>query len=260
MSLKNLLNKSKGLQDETQTPILDKLGATKSKPNMFNKLPAKTKPIEPAKTIQPATKQSKPKPFKLGIGVAKTKPISTNEEQSDSLLNSVRYDSPLKELASVVQSNSVLSDNSISSILGDISDEITSTSEKSNAEASQESTSIQQNSSRSATLDDLSKFVFAEQPDESTEEIAMKFSGMLDSLLDAVGSDIPTVLSDTLKFMKEHAFLAEILKPAEIGKLVQTMAKSYGYVATNQVQKSAKRVKKAAEQNDILNSLDMLKF
>ncbi len=75
-----------------------------------------------------------------------------------------------------------------------------------------------------------------------------------------MGSDIPSVLSDTLKFMKEHAFLAGILKPEEIGKLVQTMGKSYGYVVNNQIQKSTKRKVKSKEQNDILNSLDILSF
>ena len=120
--------------------------------------------------------------------------------------------------------------------------------------------SIQQSNVRSPTLDDLSKFVFEEQPDDSTEEIAIKFSNMLDGLSTAMGTDIPTVLSETLLFMKEHAFLATLLKPEEIGKLVQTMARSYGFVASNQTQKSVKKKAKAKEQNLILNSLDSLSF
>jgi len=88
----------------------------------------------------------------------------------------------------------------------------------------------------------------------------MKFSNMLNSLAATVGSDIPTVLAETLLFMKSNPFLATLLKPAEIGELVKTMSRSYGYVANNQTQKSEKKKKKTQEQNVILNSLDGLNF
>ncbi|HFD32062.1 MAG TPA: hypothetical protein ENJ28_05040 [Gammaproteobacteria bacterium] len=253
MSIQNLINKSKskGLPNEI----------TNKKPSIFaNKTNTPNTAAQTKTGINKPVVSTKPKPFKLGIGVAKTKPVSTDEKLPDTIHNEVSSDSPLKELSSVLQNNPVLSDNSISSILGDMSDAITEDAQNANAAKTNTQNSLQQNIAKPPTLDDLSKFVFEEQPDESTEEIAAKFSSMLDGLLEAVGSDIPTVLSDTLKFMKEHAFLAEILKPEEIGKLVKVMGKSYGYVVNNQVQKGTKKKAKVKEQNDILNSLDNLSF
>lgn len=258
MSLKNLINKSKGLSNETKNNTTEIIRKPIS--NILQKSPVENKNIPD--TSKPTTKPAVQKPFKLGLGkgVAKTEPVSTDEKCKSPVHNKFSINSPIKQLADVMQSNEVLSDNSITSILGDISDTLTPTPETSNAEASQSEAVQRQVKSTSNTLEDLGKFVFEEQPDESTEEIAMKFSGMLDGLGAAVGSDIPSVLSETLSFMKQHDFLAEILKPEEVGSLVKTMAKSYGYVANNQTQKAGKSKAKAVEQNQILNSLDMLKF
>jgi len=176
MSILDTLKNSKGLSNETGI----KQAVTETSFILKNR-----RPTEPVKTVQQCINtNAKPKPFKLGIGVAKTKPVSTDEEQPTTIHDEVSSNSPLKELASVMQTNSILSDNSISSILGDISNEIAETSPPDDAEASAQTSSIQQNNSRSATIEDLSKFVFTEQPDESTEEIALKFSGMFDGLLD----------------------------------------------------------------------------
>lgn len=202
----------------------------------------------------------KPKPFKLGIGVASTKPISTDEEPKNPVHNIEQSNSPfagLKDAVSSIKANESLS---IKNILGNTTAKTPQTSEINNAEAPQNEVPLQQNRSNPPTLEDLSKFVFEEQPDESTEEIAMRFSGMLDNLGLAVGTDIPKVLSETLLFMKTNPFLATLLKPEEIGNLVKTMARSYGFVANNQVQKSGKKKAKAKEQNAILNSLDSLSF
>ena len=150
------------------------------------------------------------------------------------------------------KSDSILSDNSISNILGGMSNKKAETNKK----------QTEQNTDKTScnTIEDLSKFVFKEQPDESTQEIAFKFSEMLNTLSTAVGSDIPDVLANTLKFMKEHAFLAKTLKPVEIGELVATMARSYNYVANNQINKTTKKQTRVKEQNDILNSLEALQF
>lgn len=262
MSIKNLLNKSKakGLTNETAINVSKTINTVKSSSIFASKTKASNEQPKPAQRFTKQSASTKPKPFKLGIGVAKTQPVSTDEKCPDTVHNKISSDSPLKELSSVLQNNPVLSDNSISSILGDMSDAITENAQKTDAAKTNNQNSLQQNTAKPPTLDDLSKFVFEEQPDESTEEIAAKFSQMLDGLVEAVGSDIPSVLSDTLKFMKEHAFLAEILKPEEIGKLVKVMGKSYGYVVNNQVQKGTKKKAKVKEQNDILNSLDNLSF
>lgn len=115
-------------------------------------------------------------------------------------------------------------------------------------------------SMQNPTLADISKFVFEEQPDESTEEITEKFSAMLDHLANSVGTEIADNLSRTLQFIKEHPFLADILKPEFIGVLVTAMRRSYGFVVQVQDEKQAKRKKKDEKVSGILNDLDNLTF
>jgi len=246
-SINDLINKSKGSKDET----------VKNTSTTINKLKIRNTPDIPIT----ASKLNKPK---FNLGIKKPEPVLADEKPKTPVFAIKRSTSPISELANVLSTVSDAPQDSISSILGDLSNEIASTPETPNAEAAQNQNeiphAIQSDKLRSPTLDDLSKFVFEEQPDSSTEEIAFKFSNMLDGLSGAMGTDIPTVLAETLLFMKEHAFLATLLKPEEIGKLVQTMARSYGYVAGNQSAKSVKRKAKAVEQNAILNSLDNLSF
>ena len=54
------------------------------------------------------------------------------------------------------------------------------------------------------TLDDVSKFVFEEQPDQSTEEITESFSSMLDELAISTGDQVPLNLAKNLKQAKEY--------------------------------------------------------
>lgn len=110
------------------------------------------------------------------------------------------------------------------------------------------------------TIDDLSKFVFEEQPDQSTEEICLSFSTMLNELETATGDQVPKNLARNLEFIKEHDFLAAVLKPESISVLVTAMRKSYGYIVHNKTEKSKKKAVQTAKVNDVLDSLGTLSF
>lgn len=105
------------------------------------------------------------------------------------------------------------------------------------------------------TLSDISKFVFEEQPDQSTQEIADDFSSMLDELSLSVGDQIPTNLARCLEFMKENDFLADILKPENTQTLVRSIRKSYGFVVATQTEKGKKKKETAQKVNKVLDNL-----
>lgn len=257
MGMKDLINKNKSGESNGYLPKIKPI----EKPKVFAGIGA-TGDCEDYALAKHINNPVKPKPRTLGIGInlAKNKPINTNEEAQHNPVDVKSVNSPFAGLAATLKDNKENGIPSISSILGGVPNTTPDSPIQNDAVKEPSETAIQTNKNSSPTLEDLSKFVFEEQPDDSTEELAYKFSNMLDGLSSAVGSDIPKVLSDTLAFMKENAFLVDILKPENIGELVKTMARSYGYVGNNQTQKSAKRKVKTQEQNNILNSLDGLKF
>ena len=110
------------------------------------------------------------------------------------------------------------------------------------------------------TLTDVEKFVFEEQPDHSTEEITNIFSSMLDDLSLATGDQVPTNVARCLKFIKEHSFLADILKPEAVGVLVNGLRKSYGFIVKAKTEKGEKRKARDAKVSDVLDSLSDLNF
>lgn len=105
------------------------------------------------------------------------------------------------------------------------------------------------------TLSDIEKFVFEEQPDQSTEEITQMFSGMIDELSLATGEAVPKNVARCLKFIKEHAFLADILKPEAIGILVNGLRKSYGFIVQHKTATSKKKAVRAEKLDSVLDSL-----
>lgn len=110
------------------------------------------------------------------------------------------------------------------------------------------------------TLEDVEKFVFEEQPDESTEEITYKFTEMLNELASSLGNDVPYNLERCLNFIKEHAFLADILKPESIATLVSSMRIAYGYVVKVQSEKQIKSTKRKEKLAEVSNDLADLKL
>ncbi len=110
------------------------------------------------------------------------------------------------------------------------------------------------------TMTDVSNYVFEEQPDESTQEITNKFDILLSDLSAATGNDIPDLLAKNLLFIKEHPFLAEILKPDSIGHLCNAMRKSYGHVVQAKTERSAKTKARSVKETAVLDSLAGLSF
>lgn len=110
------------------------------------------------------------------------------------------------------------------------------------------------------TLGDISNYVFDEQPEQSTIEITDKFNILLNDLVHATGTDIPGLLAKNLQFIKEHAFLAEILKPESIGDLVCAMRKSYGFVVQAKTARSTKTVARQQKEQSVTDSLAGLSF
>lgn len=209
----------------------------------------------------PNASNNTPTSRKLNIGIKQnTKTEIIKDTTKIEIKTPIKNESPFAGLSSTLSDIKDSKADSITDILGDISIENVQTSNQNDVTNNNNNTPIQQNLNSKPTLEDLEKFVFEEQPDDSTEDIALKFSRMLDNLSNTVGSDIPTILADTLLFMKNNAFLAEALKPSEIGELVKSMAKSYKYVATSQNKKTANKKIKTEKQNNILNSLDGLNF
>lgn len=275
-SIKSLLNKQKEVQKESSNEQeikhqeTSKIKTAKPKFN-FGRNNEIEKSVSSkvadssnnANVETPATKKSKPKlnfGRKTGNSMASNPSKSTDEEKQSELHTEKSDDSPFDGLADSLNDLSLGDDLSVENILSENTDTPQKTSQKDDAQNQNQVTSLQQNTANPPTLDDLSKFVFEEQPDESQEEIALKFSEMLENVVNATGTDIPEQLAKTLQFMKEHPFLAETLKPEHIGTLVKTLGKSYGFVVKNQTEKSAKKQKKKEEQNVILNSLEGLKI
>jgi len=110
------------------------------------------------------------------------------------------------------------------------------------------------------TMEDVSNYVFEEQPEESTLEITNKFDELLESLVTATGNDIPDLLAKNLEFIKEHAFLAEILKPESIGHLCNAMRKSYGHVVQAKNERTKKTSARAKKENAVMDSLASIDF
>ena len=110
------------------------------------------------------------------------------------------------------------------------------------------------------TMADVSNYVFEEQPEESTLEITNKFDSLLESLVIATGNDIPDLLAKNLEFIKEHAFLAEILKPESIGHLCNAMRKSYGHVVQAKNERTKKTSIRTKKENDVMDSLASIDF
>lgn len=110
------------------------------------------------------------------------------------------------------------------------------------------------------TLTDVEKFVFEEQPDQSTEEITEMFSTMIDDLSLATGDQVPTNVARCLKFIKEHSFLADILRPEAIGILVTGLRRSYGFIVKAKTEKGVKKKKRDQEVSQVLDSLSDLSF
>lgn len=110
------------------------------------------------------------------------------------------------------------------------------------------------------TMADVSNYVFEEQPEESTLEITNKFDSLLESLVIATGNDIPDLLAKNLEFLKEHAFLSEILKPESIGHLCNAMRKSYGHVVQAKNERTKKTSARVKKENDVMDSLASIDF
>ena len=112
----------------------------------------------------------------------------------------------------------------------------------------------------SNTIEDISNYVFDEQPEQSTLEITQQFDNLLSSLNKASGADLPDLLAQNLLFIKEHPFLAEILKPESIGHLCNAMRKSYGYVVQAKTERSTKAAKRDVVADAVLGDLTDIGF
>lgn len=193
-------------------------------------------------------------------------PDKTNETTGNQIHMDKQNNPPLAQLAKTLADSQLGGSFSIKTILDDTSmalEKIPPPSDAENQktpEPTNEGHSERGGGFHNPTLEDVSKFVFDEQPDDSTEEIADKFSDMLDNLNTAVGDEVPSNLAKCLQFMKEHSFLADILKPENIGELVTAMRKSYGFIVQHKTEKQSKTSKRAAKQNDIMDSLGDLDF
>lgn len=192
------------------------------------------KPIEPVQQVQPVQEpvieKKKPK-LKLNFGgTSVQKPVVQDEPEIDNPFAGLENTLMGIDLAKPGTDKSIVTNSVVQKTLSE----------------TQFST---------PTLSDVSKFVFNEQPDQSTQEIADDFSSMLDELSLSIGDQIPTNLSRCLKFMKENAFLADILKPENTQTLVQSIRKSYGYVVATQTEKGAKKKATAQKVNNVLDSL-----
>lgn len=113
---------------------------------------------------------------------------------------------------------------------------------------------------KNPTLSDVEKFVFDKQPDSSTEEITAIFSNMIDELAEATGDQVPLNVARSLEFIKENAFLADILRPEAINVLVTGLRRSYGFIVKAKTANSAKKAKTNKKVSVVLDSLADLKF
>lgn len=254
-SINDLLNKK---SQKLETPQNGKDNNTSSSPKI------KT-PIRIGKT-NPVNSQNIKSP---GIKLKTPDNKSTNSNGAiGNQIYSVKptEKSPLQELSDTLSDNSKVSIPSIKDVLGEnaTSNEIASETSNAQIEKTHESNNSSSNQRQSnfdnPTLDDVAKFVFKEQPDDSTIDITDKFSEMLDTLSESVGSEVPSNLATCLKFIKEHAFLADILKPEYIGTMVAGMRKSYGFIVQVQTEKSTKRSAKKEKEAAILGDLEELSF
>lgn len=105
------------------------------------------------------------------------------------------------------------------------------------------------------TLEDVSNFVFEEQPTQTNEQIVTRFQELLSELESSLGDQVPRNLTTCMEFMESHPFLADILKPEAITPLVRALSKSYGYIVTIKNEKDAKKQKQNEEINQISDLL-----
>lgn len=207
------------------------------------------------------------KPLGIKLGISKNKPKSADEPVENQIHFAIQSGSPLAPLRDTLKNVPKNPLSPIKVVLGQNATQNGQASPSSNAENSEtlQTTMDDRSPERrgnfdNPTLEDVSKFVFEEQPDDSTEEITEKFSIMMDNLSEALGPDVPSNLARCLKFMQEHAFLAEILKPEYIGDLVNGMRKSYGFIVKGQSEKQVKKAKNQEKEDAILGDLSNLNF
>ena len=207
----------------------------------LDQLMGKSKPKEEIKTAPPKKESNG---FSLNLGGKKN---GTEKESQTQTHTEIPENSP----AGILHSSDAASPfDGLADTLKDISFDLSNTKEETTTQESKPDQQFQ-----NPTLEDVSKFVFEEQPDASTEEITETFSEMIDELSVSTGDQVPKNVARCLKFIKEHAFLAEILKPEAIGVLVTGLRKSYGFIVKTKSANSEKKQARAKKQNAVLDSL-----
>jgi len=231
-SINDLLGKKKQPEQKEEKPNFEGASKTQMSKNKPSGLALKfgEKKNEHAKDIEKTLLLPKKESKTLGISLPTSKPSAS--EPVD----------PFASLGNVLDSISF--------------DNISEKEFKTQYEQRPEPTQQFQN----PTLSDVEKFVFEEQPDHSTQEITDIFSSMLDELSLATGDQVPTNVSRCLKFIKEHSFLADILKPEAIGVLVNGLRRSYGFIVKAKTEKGEKKKARDQKVSAVLDSLSDLSF
>jgi len=166
-----------------------------------------------------------------------------------------------KSIPLISESETLTSDNPFDS-LADTLNNIDQQKPMLSTETSSEPLSTQSSESQfeNPTIDDVSNFVFEEQPDETDEAIMHQFSTMLSSLSKSTGDQVPVNLAKNLKFIKTHAFLADILKPESISILVTALRKSYSFTVDTKTEKSTKKALQNKKLSEVSDSLGGFNF
>lgn len=108
------------------------------------------------------------------------------------------------------------------------------------------------------TIDDLANYVFEEQPQTIGEDAVEQYRTMQQQLAIAVGSEVRTNIERCMMFLKEHAEVAAILKPEDIGEIVRSAKKAYGVAAAVGRASKVKKETKNKQVDDVFASLDGL--
>jgi len=247
-SINDLLGKGKNKNENTKTIGTGIAG--KNSNSILNTISNNnSNSVHDSKLVKEEPK--KPMGFSLNLGSKK------QTHKPDELIIS-----PLPDGNGVLKS--VVTENpdpfaSLGNVLDEISFDLSDISESAFNEQHQQTPNPNEQF-KNPTLTDVEKFVFEEQPEHSTQEITDLFSSMLDDLSLATGEQVPTNVARCLKFIKEHAFLADILKPEAVGVLTNGLRRSYGFIVKAKTEKGEKRKAKEQKVSAVLDDLANLSF
>lgn len=110
-------------------------------------------------------------------------------------------------------------------------------------------------------LDSLGKYQFDEQAESFPDYSVEDFRNELEILSNSVGEDVINNFNICLKRLKEHPFLAEHLRPEDIGIAVGALRKSYALtVKAKTTRKEKKQVRKTKHTDAVLDALSDISF